>query len=392
MMAMESVLGGIPRDGQQQETAHRLASLPMRLGGLGIRSAARMAPSAYWASWADALSMISGRLPGLADSIVENLVSGLVDRGCLAELQSAADSLTRSGFVAQPGWRALRAGAVPPHPGTHEPGEWQHGWQYHASSSLEHHFQETVILAQSCAADQAHLRSHSGPGASSSMLGSPSSLEFKLEPQLFRTLVFERLRLPLDVTEARCECGGAVDLYGRHRAACGRLRTRAVGPERTLARVCREAGATVRWQAKLRDMNVTVSANDERAIEVLASGLPLFQGAQLAVDITIRSVLTASGAAIPNTSHTDGVVVGVETGGRWSAESVEFINCLAAAKAREAPMVLRGSVSEGCRRRWTRMLSVSCSSAFACSLVSPSSVGPVGAEGGVPELADLLTE
>ena len=68
--------------------------------------------------------------------------------------------------------------------------------------------------------------------------------------------------------------------------------------------MCREAGATVRWQAKLRDMNVTV----ERAIEVLASGLPLFQGAQLAVDITIRSVLTASGAAGPNTSHTDGVV------------------------------------------------------------------------------------
>ena len=38
------------------------------------------------------------------------------------------------------------------------------------------------------------------------------------------------------------------------------------------------------------------------------------------------------------------------------------------------------------------MLSVSCSRAFACSLVSPTSVGPVGAEGGVPELADLLTE
>ena len=33
-----------------------------------------------------------------------------------------------------------------------------------------------------------------------------------------------------------------------------------------------------------------------------------------------------------------------------------------------------------------------CSRAFACSLVSPSSVGLVGAEGGVPELADLLTE
>ena len=83
---------------------------------------------------------------------------------------------------------------------------------------------------------------------------------------------------------------------------------RAIGePERTLARVCREAGATMRWQAKLRDMNVTVSASDERAIEVLASGLPLFQGAQLAIDITIRNI--PSSATVPNTSHTDGVVL-----------------------------------------------------------------------------------
>ena len=38
------------------------------------------------------------------------------------------------------------------------------------------------------------------------------------------------------------------------------------------------------------------------------------------------------------------------------------------------------------------MLSVSCSRVFVCSLVSPQSVGPVGAEGGVPELAYLVTE
>ena len=90
----------------------------------------------------------------------------------------------------------------------------------------------------------------------------------------------------------------ALDVFGRHRAACprsGRLRTRAVGPERTLARVCREAGATVRMNTKLRDMNVAVEANDERAIEVLATGLPIHQGSQFAVDITLRSALIATG-------------------------------------------------------------------------------------------------
>ena len=52
-----------------------------------------------------------------------------------------------------------------------------------------------------------------------------------------------------------------------------------------MARVCREAGATVRCHAKLRDMNVAVSAQDERAVEVLASGLPIHHGAQLTVDV-----------------------------------------------------------------------------------------------------------
>ena len=54
----------------------------------------------------------------------------------------------------------------------------------------------------------------------------------------------------------------------------------------TLARVCREAGATVTRNVKLRDMNVQVSATNEREIEVVAAGLPIHHGAQLAVDIT----------------------------------------------------------------------------------------------------------
>ena len=78
-------------------------------------------------------------------------------------------------------------------------------------------------------------------------------------------------------------------------AACphsGRLRTRAAAPERTLARVCREARASVRFNAKLVDMNIAVPANDARAVEVL----PLFHGAQLAAaDITLWSALTATG-------------------------------------------------------------------------------------------------
>ena len=143
---------------------------------------------------------------------------------------------------------------------------------------------------------------------------------------------------------------------------------------------------------KLRDMNVAVEANDERAIEVLATGLPLHQGAQLAVDITLRSALTATGLATPGAAHIDGivlqraradkerkyakllhcarcqlVVVGLETGGRWSSEAVDFVSQLAGHKAREVSPVLRGSAFFSWLRRWQRMLSVSCVRAFACA-------------------------
>ena len=161
---------------------------------------------------------------------------------------------------------------------------------------------KVVVLRESCPANQAHLRSHSGVGSSKVLVGCPTKLEFRIAPDLFRTLILERLRLPLLVSEARCECGLSVDGHGRHRAACphsGRLRTRASAPERTLARVCREAGASVRFNAKLVDMNIAVPADDARAVEVLASGLPLFHGAQLAVDITLRSALTATGLPRP---------------------------------------------------------------------------------------------
>ena len=172
-----------------------------------------------------------------------------------------------------------------------EPGEWYHGWQYHSSSASEHHFRESMVLRQSCAADQAHLRSHAGPSSSDVLSGAPTGPEFRVCPELFRTLVLERLRLPLEVVESQCECGTVLDTLGRHRAACprsGRLRTWAGPPERTMARM------------RLREMNVAVSANDERSIEVLASGLPLQHGAQLAVDVTLSDVTSrAEGTRTP---------------------------------------------------------------------------------------------
>ena len=118
-------------------------------------------------------------------------------RGCLGELQLATQVLDRNGFVSHPGWFVLQGRARPPHQHGSEPGEWPHGWQYFASSASGHHFRETVVLAQSCAAHQAHLRSHSGAGAINVLCGCPTAPEIRITPLVFRTIVCERLRLPL---------------------------------------------------------------------------------------------------------------------------------------------------------------------------------------------------
>ena len=162
-------------DNSQIEMARHI---PLRMGGLGLRSAQRLAPAAYWASWADALPMLQQRLPNLTRQVVECLyVEGAT--GCLGDFQAASRTLDRSGFVNRPSWEALQRGIRPQRPtAAVEPGEWQHAWQHYSSSSSEYHFRETVVLAQSCAADQAHLRSHSGPCASLVFCGSPTSPEF----------------------------------------------------------------------------------------------------------------------------------------------------------------------------------------------------------------------
>ena len=232
------------------------------------------------------------------------------EEGCLSELARATDQLDRDGFVARPSWPELRRGMRPPESASQEPGEWQHGWQYWASSASDKHFRKITMLSGQTAANRAHLRSHSGRNAGVAFAHAPTAPEYVIPPHLFRVLLLERLRLPLTITEATCGgCGAPLDPRGIHRAACtrsGRVRKRVAPVERMLARVFREAGARVRFNALLRDMNVGVAASDARRIEVLAQDLPCFGGSQLAVDVTLRSALGCSGEPQQGAADIDG--------------------------------------------------------------------------------------
>ena len=127
---------------------------------------------------------------------------------------------------------------------------------------------------------------------------------------------------------------------------------------------------------------------------LVTGGLGVYKDAQLAVDATLISLLTAKGLLRCNAHQRNRatltearkdkerrypellrgtrcrlVVTAMEVGGSWSEEAYHFLDTLALAKAREAPHALRGTVHQACKRRWTALVSVAGMRSFANSLL-----------------------
>jgi hypothetical protein len=402
--------------------AGMVAQLPFKLGGLGLRSATRLAQAAYWASWADCLPMIQQRHPPIARSVAAalDLPMGAEARAdCLQEVRVARAALLREGFAACPSAQGLLAGARPPQPESTEPGEWSHGWQFWAAQARDTFAREQLMASQGGDPTfRALLRSQSGRGAGRVFTVLPTSLATTLSSAELRVLLLRRLRLPLPLVARRCRCGRALDETGDHRAACstcGIIRRRALPLEKALARVCREAGARVAENMFLRDMNLQgISSRDSRQLEVVANGLPLWGGAQLAVDATLVSPVRRDGRPQQRAADQDGVqlqvararkeakyvellrsrrcrlvVVALEVGGRWSDEALEFVRLLAKSKARSYPRLLRRSAQLAWTSRWTGALAVAAQRALASTLLELP-VDEAGCDGDAPCLEDVL--
>ena len=164
-------------------------------------------------------------------------------QGCLGELQDAAVLFDHRAFVGRPGWVPLQMGARPLPANIVEPREWPHEWQCYASSASEYFRMRSEVVYHACAANQAHLRSHSGPGSSSVL--SRGVLQIRSSEWNHNTSALcglERMRLLQHVAKAKCECFAESDIQGRRQAACRRSgRLRAAAPKRTRARVRRGA-------------------------------------------------------------------------------------------------------------------------------------------------------
>ena len=234
-----------------------------------------------------------------------------------------------------------------------------------------------------------------------------------------RVLLLRRLHLPIPVVTRRCRCRGELDDRGHHRAACstcGVLRRRGKPLEKAAARVCREAGARVAENVLLRDMNIAgISGHDGRNLEVVANGLPLWGGAQLAVDTTLVCPVRRNGTPQPGAATTDGaqlrtartrkeqkyhellasrrcrlVVLALEVGGRWSEEAVSFVRLLAKAKARTVPLLVRPAAKAAFFHRWTGILAVAAQRAFAATLLELPVDDAGGVDGDEPVLEAVL--
>ena len=120
----------------------------------------------------------------------------------------------------------------------------------------------------------------------------------RLQSPQFLAFLLRRLRLPLPLIHGSETPVSPTTWCLRRSPCCSRicaLRSHGAPLERATARVCREAGATVAMHVLIRDLNVVPVRHDERGIEAIAKGLPLWGGVQLAVDTTRGSPFTAGG-------------------------------------------------------------------------------------------------
>ena len=419
---MQQSLGALPPSWSKATpsappTSLNTAQLAQRFGGLGLRSASQDRFAAHWASWCDTLPVILARAPAAA----ARLCAALQGDGALPSTAAATHAhLCGLGFEA-PDWADLCSGAAtaPPDP-DHADDPWPvKGWQRSAARACDKRAYETH-LSDLTPASRALLLSQAGPFASRARNLMPTRDDIAIPSAQFRVLLLRRLRLPLPLAPRRCSCHGTLDPLGDHRTACATsavLATRALPLEHAVARVCREAGARVARHVKLADMNLDVPVADERRIDVVADGLPLWHGSQLALTATIVSPLTRCGEAHPRADVQPGcavvaaarrkrcqtypelgrarrcrlIFVGIETGGRFGTEAVQLLRLLASHRADSVPAHLRPAAITSWVARWSGLLAVAAQRAYAATLLELPPAAELG-EGPMPDLHEVLAD
>ena len=388
---------------------HDWASLPFHMGGCGLRSATRTRVPAHWASWADSLRMIHNRHPEVAATMVRCL-SGPTDMPHFAAVASCRVELRTLGCNI-PEWEDLPLlflvhwlrGFQVCWPFQRRGGNMTLLWLWSSTSWKLRSSLPPLQLDGPCSgrkevlslASRSLLPITPSTGSSLTCSGSSFFVAFTFlshcPPASAGVAVHSTaLATTAQVAPGQGSLGGVASHWS--------LQWRAFW---------REAGASVSVNVFLRDLDLPVGAMDQRRIEVIAEGLPVFHRAQLAIDATFVSPLRADGEPHRRRPVEDGValtlarwckertypeltgsgraklvVIAGETGGRFSEETQTFLRLLAQAKTRSVPKVLRVRARQSWLHRWGSILSCAAARAFAYSLLGLH--GNLGAEGDVP--------
>ena len=196
--------GGVPP--AEAEQAWQLASLPAVHGGLGLPSAERTAPAAYWAAWMDALPVIRSRLPGAADCC-----SGSGSKARRARFPTDVSSGSEKNLLqkrrppACPGWHGAYEGARQAATTLRcRPGRMASRLAVSRGAdskpSLSGHYRDRVAVAGS-AAILSGLATLTRRGTR--VCAVPSEPALTLAPQAMQ-LALRRLRLPLPLSPNHC--------------------------------------------------------------------------------------------------------------------------------------------------------------------------------------------
>jgi len=388
-----------------EPVARTLLCQPRRYGGLGLRSASRTAPAAYFAGWAAALPLWRARFPAECARALELLEGDGEPPLCIRAATEAAALLVAEGWEA-PSWRAIADGAEPvsrtgpafPEP---EPGEWAHGWQFYAADAREVHA-DRHFAARLNATARALLLSQRGPHAGDSLAAIPTGPETRPRPGRFVTTLRRRAWMPLGLGDAFCPgCSAALDQHGVHLLSCmasGRVQRRAAALERAFLGICAEAGGRCQPQPLVARLNLGPPGGqrgepDGRRLDFVCFGLPVFGGLPLAADVTLVSPISADGVPqsgclsdadavfrdahaqivtdYPDIAHAgraELLCLASSTGGRWNESALSLVRALVRVAGRSQPSVLRRSVELALTRRWWAVLSTARDEAIAASL------------------------
>ena len=79
--------------------------------------------------------------------------------------------------------------------------------------------------------------------------------------------------------------------------------------ESAVAQICREGGARVSANVMVRELDIAQGNSDPRRLEVIAEGLSLFGGVQMALDATLVSAHHGDGTPLREADTTNGVAL-----------------------------------------------------------------------------------